>query len=495
MIFILKKTLSLFLSALIFCLSFCACSGDKGNDAYIYFNVTDVPKTLDAQLAQTSEELLIVRNIYEGLLRKDNTGKIVNGVCESYKKDGRVYTFNLRKDAVYSDGTPLTAADFVFALRRAVKPETKAPFVSRLFSVKNAEYIYETGADEKNLGVTAVDNHTLKIELNCDDENFPLTLTTSICMPCNEKFFLKSAGKYGLEADCVLSNGSYALKKWNPDDFGIRLYKNEEYKGDFVAKNGAVFLSSHTDDTVKNLFSDASFDVAFVDNADIDSVLELDIKKVSFQNICWVMTLSYDISEAEREALLSAISPDVYKDKLPTGFYPADSIFPDVLNVGKVSSSQKAPYNLDYAKSLFSAVVKERPDKECPEYKLYYYGDKALSPAVKKMLGHLQKNLCAFVNIADVKNPEELRNELSAKTLPLSLFPVYAKSGDVGEYLKNFNISYNNDPSSVSDALFKDKTLVPFAFEDTNICYLSNIENLYCDSENGYIDFSFAIKK
>ena len=108
---------------------------------------------------------------------------------------------------------------FVFAFRRAVLPETKAPFASRLFPIENAKEINEGKKSAETLGVSAPDSTTLIIKLSYEDGDFEEALTTSVAMPCNEKFFTESAGKYGLSSDHTLSSGSYNLTKWNKEAF------------------------------------------------------------------------------------------------------------------------------------------------------------------------------------------------------------------------------------------------------------------------------------
>ena len=107
---------------------------------------------------------------------------------------------------------------------RAVMPQTKAPFVSRLFAIKGAKEINNGKAALNTLGVKAIDQYTLSITLAYDDSHFENTLTTSVSMPCNREFFEDAAGKYGLFAENILSNGSYKLTRWRKDPFGIRLY-------------------------------------------------------------------------------------------------------------------------------------------------------------------------------------------------------------------------------------------------------------------------------
>ncbi|MCQ2455055.1 MAG: ABC transporter substrate-binding protein [Clostridia bacterium] len=486
------KTIAVLLVAVLSAYLFCGCNA-KYNDNYVYFNVETKPVDLDPQTALADEELLIVRNIFEGLLRKNEKGEIVGGVSKSYTKSGLTYTFNLRENAVWSDGTPLTADDFVFGLRRAVTPKVKAPFVARLYAVKNAKDIYIGKKTVEQLGVKAVDKTTLKITLEKEDKNFIQTLTTSIAMPCNKAFFNKTVGKYGLCAECVLSNGSYALKKWNPDDFGIRLYRNETYNGDFYAKNGAVFISNKEDETPSDFFSKNSVDCAFVKSKDLDAVTELGINKNSYETTCWFLTVSDKMNPYFRKAFTECYKSDIYKDKLPSGFRIATSIYPEIISKGKDMGSIEK-YNLKNAKAIFSDVITSMPEGEFPKTSLVIYDNESIKPAVRAILGHWQKNLSAFINITSAKHPEELVSQLKHKTVDFAVFPVTAKSTDSAEYLKYFGKS-GNSLASVQKSLLENNTLLPIAFEDLNICYTSALSNLYTDSENGYIDFSFAIKK
>ena len=209
------------LTAVILLLGTVGCK-DSYQNAIIYYEVPERPFTLDAQTASTDSELSIVKNIYEGLLRKNSSGAVVCGAAESFEKNGLKYTFKLRENGVWSNKEPLTAADFVFGLRRAVTPATAAPFASRLFAIKNAKEIGSGKKSADTLGVSAPDEHTVIIELAYDDPSFEEALTTSVAMPCNEKFFNESGGKYGLTLNTVISCGSYRLGRWNDDENSLR---------------------------------------------------------------------------------------------------------------------------------------------------------------------------------------------------------------------------------------------------------------------------------
>lgn len=491
----MRKLYRLFSLALCLCLVFTmAGCGKNYEDAYIYFELNEVPKVLDAQVASTDSELLIVRNIYEGLLRKNESGAIVYGACKDMKVSGLTYTFTIRDDACWSTGEKLTAQDFVFALRRAVSPQTKAPFVSRLYSISNAKEVFEGSTDVSQLGVTAVDERTLVITLCREDKNFEETLTTSICMPCNEKFFKDSIGKYGLESAYTNSNGSYKITKWNKEDFGIRLYKNEEYTGEYKAQNAAVFISCNDEETPLELLKKNSVDGAFLPNNELVTAKESGMQIKSFENICWVMTISDDYPSDVRKALMMLRSENVYAKYLPDGFSPADTIYPSVLkNVDpSVRGAGIVGYDVDTAKAIFSSAVASMEDKKFPASTLYYYDNELIKPAITALMGHWQQNVSAFVNIKSSDSLDALKGEINDRTLAFAVFPITARNGSVAEYLQNFGSE--GDPATVQQELLKNHTLAPFAFESTNLAFTEGLENISTEPQNGYIDFAFIRK-
>lgn len=489
----IKKILSLILSVLLIICCITGC-GEGYEEAYIYFELLDVPKTLDPQTASSDSELLIVRNTYEGLLRTDADGKIVNGAAESYTYSNLSYTFKLKKNLTWSDGTPLTADDFVFGLRRAVDPKISAPFASRLKSIIGAENIINSSADVTSLGVKATDKHTLKITLCRDDPNFLQTLTTSVCMPCNEEFFENSIGKYGLDSENIICNGSYRLTKWSKEDFGIRLYKNEEYGGNFEPQNAAVFISCVDDENQISRLKDGDSDMAFLPCNELEKVND-NIKTVGINNICWVMTIKADYSPEVRKAFATAFSNKIYEASLPSGFKSARSIYPDVLSINTEGIGLMS-YNLEAAKQTMSAQIADMTDKKFPEATMYYYKTDGVSNIATAIVGHWQQNLSTFINIKEADNLLALKNEINESTLDFALFPITVKSDSFSEYAVNFaSVSTADVPDTLQQELFKNHTILPVAYQSTNISYISTLENVEMSNDNGYIDFSFIIKK
>lgn len=487
------KFISVFL--IILCLLPISGCGSKTDDAYIYFELPKIPETLDPQTASGDSELLIIKNIYEGLFRLDKEGKVVSGVADSYTKTGLKYTFNIRKDAIWSNGDSVTSDDFVFAFQRAVNPETKAPYAKRLSPILNAQEIINGKKSASELGVKAIDDKTLEITLAYEDKDFEKNLTTSVAMPCNQKLFNESAGKYGLLKDYIISNGSYRLTKWNKTSFGIRLYRHEKYTGKFYAKNAAVFITCRKDEDVTQKLKENHIDMAFVDSALAEDLIASGLKTKEFQNICWVLTVSDEFSSGMRKALASLIGSEIYSANLPYGYTAATSVFPEIITETPPADGTII-YNLENGKKLYHSEIAKLKDNKFPSNTiLYYYDNGFIKPVVTDIVGHWQSQLSAFVNIESASDSSLLLPELTSKTLSMAIFPVRADSGDVKEYLDKYGVTYNGESlGKLQSSLLKDTTVIPLIFQNTCIVYSPALTELASYPSDGFIDFSFIIK-
>ncbi len=488
------KCLSSLLLSILILLTVTACDGT--DRAYIYFSLNEQPKTLDPQTASSDTELMIVRNIFEGLLRKDEDGKIVCGVAESYKKSNLTYTFKIRKDAIWSNGQNITAHDFVFALRRAVDPKTKSPFVRRLFCIINAKEINSGQMNIENFGVKAIDNYTLQITLCEYDNSFEETLTTSLAMPCNENFFNESAGKYGIFKEYTLSNGSYKLSKWGKEIFGIRLYRNSTYTGSFIAKNAAVFISQSKDDSTLNIIKSNEADIAFINSAEITEAKKANLNTASIDNNCWFLTISDGLSKGIRKSLISLANPQIVSQKLFDGYSSPQTIFPPALNAN-ASISGMPVYDLEAAKTLYANEILNLTDKKfSSDVILYYYDDGYSKKIATDIVGHWQNHLGVFINIEAVSSPEVLLSQLKEQTYALCIFPVSADSPNIYEYLEKFGIDYDDsDLTKLQTEILASNNISPLLMQSTVIAFQKQLESVNFMQGNGMIDFAYIVKR
>jgi oligopeptide transport system substrate-binding protein len=135
------------------------------------------PGSLDPHVAVLMNDQRILMALCEGLTALDEqTMRPVPAVAERWdvSPDGLVYTFHLRSSARWSNGDPVTAADFAFAFQRILKPEFGAPYAYMLHPIKNAE-AFSTGSirDFSAVGVVAVDEHTLRLTLERPTPHLP----------------------------------------------------------------------------------------------------------------------------------------------------------------------------------------------------------------------------------------------------------------------------------------------------------------------------------
>ncbi|PHD62979.1 peptide ABC transporter substrate-binding protein [Bacillus wiedmannii] len=184
----------------------------------------DTAKTMDGTSAH------VMQNIFEGLYVLDDQDQAIPAVAKSFKRseDGKKYTFDLRKDAKWSNGDSVTANDFMFAWKRAIKPETASQYAYMLFHVKNAKEINKGTMPLDELGVKVINDYKLEVELEQPIPYFLQLLALPIYLPQHE-LFLKEQGKnYALEPSNLIYNGPFVLEKWKHEQ-EFQLKKNATY--------------------------------------------------------------------------------------------------------------------------------------------------------------------------------------------------------------------------------------------------------------------------
>ena len=139
---------------------------DSADGKVFRYAVNTLPTTLDPTKGQSIGDNEIQHAVTEGLTR-NTAGDVKPGIAESWdeSEDGLTYTFHLRKDAKWSDGEPITAADFEYSWKRLVNPETASPYAFIGDCLKNGQAIEQGSMDVEELGVKAVDDTTLEVTL------------------------------------------------------------------------------------------------------------------------------------------------------------------------------------------------------------------------------------------------------------------------------------------------------------------------------------------
>lgn len=187
------------------------------------------PDTLDPHLVEESAAGQIVRDLYEGLTTEGPDASIRPGVAESWETDagGLRYTFVLRENARWSNGDPLVAGDFVAGFRRSLDPATAAPLAGKLLSIRHAAEVLSGTLAPDTLGVTALDDRTLQIELAAPAPYFLAILSNPVAFPIHRPTLLAHGTRFA-RAGTKVSNGPYRLAEWAVQSH-VRLERNRYY--------------------------------------------------------------------------------------------------------------------------------------------------------------------------------------------------------------------------------------------------------------------------
>lgn len=186
------------------------------------------PATLDPAKVTGTWENNIVGDLFEGLVTEDAAGESIPGAALSWttSEDGLVWTFKLR-DANWSDGVPVTADDFVFALRRLQDPATASEYAYLLNVIQGAQEINAGKAAPDTLGVRAIDPKTLEIRLTHPAPYLLGLLSHSTAYPV-PAHVVRRLGEAWVRPGNMVGNGAYTLSSWALGD-RVRLVKNPRF--------------------------------------------------------------------------------------------------------------------------------------------------------------------------------------------------------------------------------------------------------------------------
>jgi oligopeptide transport system substrate-binding protein len=220
------------------------------------------PASLDPHKISGTWENYVVGDMFVGLTTENPKAEPVPGVAESWtvSENGRTYTFKLRK-STWSDGTPFTAHDFVYSMRRILLPETAAEYASLLFIIEGAEAINSGKAEAESLGVKAVDDYTLEIKLNGPAPYFLGLLTHYTAYPV-PKHVMEKHGKLWTKPENMVVNGPYKLVEWIPNTH-VKLTRNDKFWEKYPeAPDNITFYTQEDRAAVQKRFRAGEIDVA-----------------------------------------------------------------------------------------------------------------------------------------------------------------------------------------------------------------------------------------
>lgn len=188
--------------------------------------------TVDPALSQDTVSNEVINQVMEGLYRLDPKGKPIPAIAKkeaTISEDGLTYTFNLKDNVKWSDGSLVTAADFVYAWQRVANPATGSNYANLMYFLKNGETINLHNGDIDSLGVEALDDTTLEVTLETPTPYFISLITGTTFFPVKEAFAKKQGDKFATNSDTLLYNGPFILTDWDGTSSQWTYQKNKDY--------------------------------------------------------------------------------------------------------------------------------------------------------------------------------------------------------------------------------------------------------------------------
>lgn len=361
------------------------------------------PRTLDPQLADDTFSFQVVRDLYEGLTAEDRYGQIVPGVASSWTidKTGTIYTFLLRPDAKWSDGKVTIAAEFVQGLRRAVDPRTASGSAALLAVIKGASEITAGRKKVTDLGVVAIGESAVQIELERPAPFVLEILSQPIAAPVhltsNTPSAIAGAGKN------IATNGPYVLVTRIPNSL-IDLARNPYYWDSAnVAIEDVRYINAESEATELREYVAGQLDLTFtIPSPDFNRISQQYGAEVQAEPILGTLYLALDLSEPPmkdstdlRHALSmavdrEAIAQHVMMDVTPAYAFVAKGIsgyVPPEYEWSKWSRDRQ----LTYAKSLLERAGYTA--KNVLHLKLYFNRDEGIHRIMVAIAGSWKQNL------------------------------------------------------------------------------------------------------
>lgn len=229
------KIISIVLALLVVLMPGCSVSGrDGGNTNELNMAIANYPPTMDPQLVSDTLSSQMTAIYCGRLYRYNNEGELVPDLAESYEvsEDGLSWTFHISPDAKWSNGDPVTADDFVFAVQRVADPETGSGAIYVLTdycNIKNVDEAYAGEVDVSEIGAVAVDDSTLRFDLASVCPYFLSLVSLVTFAPCNREFFYSCNGHYCDSVDTMISSGAFAIDRYEPLATQVHFTKNSGY--------------------------------------------------------------------------------------------------------------------------------------------------------------------------------------------------------------------------------------------------------------------------
>lgn len=280
-------------------------TNDSDQEKELRLFVTAEPPNMDPQLSTDAVSLIAMNGILEGLTRVYNNN-VQPGMAEKWdiSDDKLTYTFHLR-DALWSDGKPVTAQDFEYSIKRLLNPDSAAEYAYQAYYIKGGKAWNEGTGSEADVAIKAIDDKTLEITLESPTPYFLELLGFSAYLPSRQDIVEAQGQKFAADADKMIYNGPFVLDSWTHDEELI-LAKNEDYWDKGKINLDSVEISIFTDNkTAVRMYEDLATDETTLGKDFIDNYKAQGLDKYYYDGGEFYLEINANTSNPETQKVLS----------------------------------------------------------------------------------------------------------------------------------------------------------------------------------------------
>ena len=323
--------LALFASASVLAATHPVTGETLADDQTFTYSMLDEFTTADPQMVEDVEGSYFVRDLFEGLMNQDSDGNLIPGVATGYTTNEAkdVYTFTLRDNAMWSDGNPVTAHDFVYAWRRLADPATASPYswFADIMALENVGAVMSGDSPTSALGVTALDNHTLEVRLTASLPYFAAMTTHASTFP-SPQWRVRTFGDDWTKPGNIVGNGAYVLTEHIPNETATRERNSLYWNNDATIIDKVVTLIMNDENTDFTRWEAGETDKGALPSGQYPRLkVKYPDEAISFPRLCtYYMTFNLSPSGPEafkdvrvRQALSYALDRSVVTDKILQG--------------------------------------------------------------------------------------------------------------------------------------------------------------------------------
>jgi oligopeptide transport system substrate-binding protein len=414
------------------------------------------PRTLDPQLVDDDFSFQVVRDLYEGLTAEDSSGRIIPGAADSWTVDatGTIYVFHLRPNAKWSNGDRTLAAEFVDGLRRAVDPNTASGSAELLGVIKGASEITAGHKEVSSLGVSAIDESSVRIEL---EHPAPFVLQV-LSQPIAAPYHRQPSG-----AEDRIYNGAYVLNE-RVSGSHIDLTRNQKYwNASAVAIERVRYVNLESEATELRAYMAGELDMTFtIPMPDLARLSQKFASEIQMAPTLGTSYLALNLTKAPlknnaalREALSIALDRDLIADHVMVGVTPAYTLVADG-TAGYDSPkyewvSWSRDRQLTMARALFAQAGYTQ--KNPLHLQLYFSSGEGIQRIMIAVAGSWKQNLGITSDLVSDEFRVFLANRKDRSRWDVVRLKWDADYNDPTSFLDAFaNDSNQNDPGYTSDS-------------------------------------------